>query len=433
MKSGITELSETRRRLDVEIPAADVDAAIDRLARRHRGRARVPGFRPGKVPMRIVRQRFKEDILHDAASDLVPAAVEAALQEHAVTTVDAPDVREISIDEGEPLTFHALFEVMPSIAALDYDALTLRRRPVTPDAGAEERALEQLRRRASRAVPVTDRPLETGDVATLDLIRRAEGGDGGDGGAGRFDEPPQRATVELGSDGNPPGFDDELVGLSVGDSKTFVLTYPEGSAPSELAGRRVTHEVTVREHHRRELPDVDDAFAKSVGDFESLEALKGRIAEDLRREAEIETRRGVRRDLLGQLASRLTAEVPEALVEREIARRLEQVAGAMAQQGMDPRTANVDWNALREEQRAPALEAVRASLVLDEVARREDVSVGDEDVEQELARHAERLGQTPAAVRARLDRDGGVARLAESLRREKAIDLLLSRATIVTA
>ena len=430
MKSGITEISETRRRLDVEIPAADVDAAIDRLARRHRGRARVPGFRPGKVPMHIVRQRFKEDILHDAASDLVPAAVETALEEHGVSTIDTPDVREVSIDEGEPLTFHALFDVMPAITALDYDALTLRRRPVTPDAGAEERALDQLRLRASRVVPVTDRPLETGDIAILDLTRRA---DGADGEAGEFREPQQRATIELGVEGNPPGLDDELAGLAVGESKTFDLTYPEGSAPAELAGKRVTHEVTVREHHRRELPDVDDAFAKSVGDFESLEALKSRIADDLRREAEIETRRGVRRDLLRQLASRLTAEVPDALVERELARRLEQVAAAMAQQGMDPRTANVDWNALREEQRGPSLEAVRASLVLDEVARREDVSVGDEDVERELARHAERLGQTPAAVRARLDRDGGVARLAESLRREKAIDLLLSRATIVTA
>ena len=430
MKSGITELSETRRRLDVEIPAADVDAAIDRLARRHRGRARVPGFRPGKVPMHIVRQRFKEDILHDAASDLVPAAVETALEEHGVSTVDSPDVREISIDEGEPLTFHALFEVMPAITALDYDALTLRRRPVTPDAGAEERALEQLRLRASRVVPVTDRPLQTGDIAILDLTRRA-GGD--DAEAGGFREPQQRATVELGVEGNPPGLDDELAGLAAGDSKTFDLTYPEGSAPAELAGRRVTHEVTVREHHRRELPDLDDAFAKSVGGFESLEKLKARIADDLGREAEMETRRGVRRDLLRQLAGRLTAEVPDALVEREIARRLEQVAAAMAQQGMDPRSANVDWNALRDEQRGPSLEAVRASLVLDEVARREDVGVGDEDVEQELARHAERLGQTPAAVRARLDRDGGVARLAESLRREKAIDLLLSRATIVTA
>ncbi len=430
MKSGITELSETRRRLDVEIPAADVDAAIDRLTRRHRGRARVPGFRPGKAPLHIVRQRFKEDILHDAASDLVPAAVEAALHEHEVSTVDTPDVREVSIDEGEPLTFHALFEVMPTVSGLDYDALTLRRRPVTPDAAAEERALEQLRLRASPAVPVTDGPLEPGDVATLDLTRRAEAGDGG---RDRFEEPRQRATVVLGSEGNPPGFDDELVGLAVGDSKTFELTYPEGSAPVELAGRRVTHEVTVREHHRREIPDLDDAFAKSVGDFESLEALKSRIADDLRREAEIEMRRGVRRDLLRQLASRLTAEVPEALVEREIARRLEQIAAAMAGQGMDPRTADVDWNALREEQRPTALEAVRASLVLDEVARREDVNVSDDDVDQEVARHAERLGQTPDAVRARLDRDGGADRLAESLRREKAIDLLLSRATIVTA
>lgn len=427
MKSGITELSETRRRLDVEIPAADVDAAIDRLARRRRGRARVPGFRPGKVPMRVVRQRFKEDILHDAANDLVPAAVEAALQEHGARTVDTPDVREISIDEGEPLTFHALFEVMPSISGLDYHALTLRRRPVTPDAGAEERALEQLRLRAGRVAPVTDRPLETGDIATVDLTRHAEGGEGD-----RFDEPPQRATVELGSDGNPPGLDDELAGLSVGDSKTFELTYPEGSAPAELAGKRVVHEVTVREHHRRELPDVDDAFAKKVGDFESVEALKTRIAGDLRREAEIEMRRGVRRDLLRQLASRLTAEVPEALVEREIARRLEQAAAAMARQGVDPRKANVDWNALREEQRASALEAVRASIALDEVARREEVSVSDDAVEQEVARHAELLGQTPEAVRARLDRDGGVDRLAETLRREKTIDLLLSRATIVT-
>ncbi len=430
MKSGITELSETRRRLDVEIPADDVDAAIDRLARRHRGRARVPGFRPGKVPMRIVRQRFKEDILHDAASDLVPAAVDTALEEHGVRTVDTPDVREISIDEGEPLTFHALFEVMPSITALDYDALTLRRRPVTPDAGAEERALEQLRLRASRVVPVTDRPLEAGDIAILDLTRSADAGDGESGG---FREPQQRATVELGVEGNPPGFDDEIAGLAVGDSKTFELTYPGGSAPAELAGRRVTHEVTVREHHRRELPDLDDAFAKSVGGFESLEKLKARIADDVGREAEIETRRGVRRDLLRQLAGRLTTEVPDALVEREIARRLEQVAAAMAQQGMDPRSANVDWKTLQEEQREPSIEAVRASLVLDEVAKREDVSVSDEDVEREVARHAEKLGQTPAAVRARLERDEGIARLSESLRREKAIDLLLSRATIVTA
>ena len=346
MKSGITELSGTRRRLDVEIPAAEVDAVLDKLTRRRRGRARLPGFRPGKAPLSIVRQRFKEEILHDAANDLVPPAVETALREHGASVVDTPDVRDVSIEEGRPLTFHALFEVMPA-----HHRARLRRpdpaaAPGGPRGGGEERAIEQLRLRASRVVPVTDRAIETGDIAILDLKRRADGG--GDG-AGRVDEPEQRATVELGAEGNPPGFDDELVGLSVGDSKTFELTYPEGSAPAELAGRRVTHEVTVREHHRRVLPDVDEAFAKSAGGFDSVEALKDRIAADLRREADVETRRGVRRDLLRQLSSRLTAEVPEALVEHEIARRVEQVAGAMARQGIDPRTANVDWNALREE------------------------------------------------------------------------------------
>ena len=430
MKAGITELSETRRRLDVEIPAGEVDAAIDRLARRRRGSVRIPGFRPGRAPLRVVRQRFKEDILRDAANDLVPAAVETALRERGLSTVDTPDVQEISIDEGQPLIFHALFEVMPPVTGLDYDALILRRRPATPDAGAEERALDELRLRASRIVPVTGRPLAAGDLATIDLVRRPADGGGEPAGG---EEPPGRVTIELGAEGHPPGMDAELVGLNVGDEKTFEIAYPVDCLPAELAGRRVVHAVTVREHHRRDVPEADDAFAKSAGGVDTLEMLKSRIADDVRREAEVETRRSVRRDLLRQLASRLTVEVPEALVEREIAGRLEQAAAAMARQGVDPRTARVDWDAVREEQRAPALEAVRAVMALDEVARREDLSVRPEDVDHEVAQYAERLGQTPAAVRARLARDDGVDRLAKSLRREKAIDLLLSRATIVTA
>ena len=170
-----------------------------------------------------------------------------------------------------------------------------------------------------------------------------------------------------------------------------------------------------------------------MGDFDSLVALKSRIADDLRHEAELETRRSVRRDLLRQLGHRLKVEVPDALVDLEVTRRLNDVAAAMARQGTDPRTAGIDWDALREEQRGPALEAVRSALALDEVARREGLGVGDEEVDRELTQLAERLGQTPDAVRARLERDGGGARLQQSLLREKAIDLLLSRATIVTA
>ena len=432
MKAAIIELTETRRRLDVEISAPDVDAAIGRLAEQYRRRAKVPGFRPGKVPVHIARQRFKDDILHDAARDLVPPAVDEALREQAVTPIDTPDVQEVSIDDGQPLTFHALFEVMPSIEGLDYDALTLRRTHVAPDADAIDRAIEELRRRASRLEPVTDRGVDTGDTVTLDLTRRVvrnlEGGP-----ASPSEDRHENVPIELGAAANPPGFDAELTGLQVGESKAFELSYAADHEETELAGTRVSYEVVAKAIHRRLLPDLDDEFARSVGEFDTLEALKTRIASDLQRDAAAEATRGVRHDLMTQLAARVTVKVPETLVDREIERRLEQVATRLAQQRVDLRRVTIDWDALRDEQRAPALEMVRGSMVLDEVARRESLTISDDVVEQELTRYAERLARTPAAVRAQLEKDGGMTRLSEGLRREKAIDFLLSRATIVTA
>ena len=432
MKAAIIELTETRRRLDVEISAPDVDAAIGRLAEQYRRRAKVPGFRPGKVPVHIARQRFKDDILHDAARDLVPPAVDEALREQAVTPIDTPDVQEVSIDDGQPLTFNALFEVMPSIEGLDYDALTLRRTHVAPDADAIDRAIEELRRRASRLEPVTDRGVDTGDTVTLDLTRRVvrnlEGGP-----ASPSEDRHENVPIELGAAANPPGFDAELTGLQVGESKAFELSYAADHEETELAGTRVSYEVVAKAIHRRLLPDLDDEFARSVGEFDTLEALKTRIASDLQRDAAAEATRGVRHDLMTQLAARVTVKVPETLVDREIERRLEQVATRLAQQRVDLRRVTIDWDALRDEQRAPALEMVRGSMVLDEVARRESLTISDDDVEQELTRYAERLARTPAAVRAQLEKDGGMTRLSEGLRREKAIDFLLSRATIVTA
>ena len=432
MKAALTELSETRKRLDVEIPAADIDAAIDRFARRYSRRARVSGFRPGKAPVRLVRQRFKEDILHDVARDLVPRAVDEALREQALTPIETPDVREVSIDDGKPLTFHALFEVLPSVPDLDYDALTLRRTPVTPDADAADRAVEELRRRASQLVPVDDRGAEVGDTVTLNLTNRRVSGP-----AGSPPSPPEdrheNVTIELGSVSNPPGFDTELTGLRVGETKVFELSYPANHAQTELAGARVAYEVELKATHRRVLPDLDDEFARSVGEFDTLEAMKTFVESDLQRQAETETERAVRHDLMTQLASRVTVEMPEALVNREIARRLEQIVTRLAQQGVDPQTAKIDWDALRDEQRAPSLEMVRGSMMLDDVARRESLTISDDDVGRELTRYAERLGRTPSAVRAQLEKNDGIARLAEGLRREKAIDFLLSRATIVTA
>ena len=430
MKAAITGLSETRKRLDVEIPAEQVDESLDRLAQRYGRKAKVSGFRPGKAPLRIIRQRFKQDLLHDVAHDLVPPAVDEALRNEQLTPIETPDVRDVSVDEGQPLRFHALFEVLPSIDDLDYDALTLRRTLVVPDAGATDTALDELRRRASTLEPVTGRPVEAADVVTVDMTRREVGGSDHDAPASPEDRR-DGVTVELGSATNPPGFDDEMIALAVGQSKQFELSSPAGHDQSAPAAAAVAYDVTVRGIHRRVLPDLDETFAQTVGDFETLEALRERITADLRREAEAEADRSARHDLMTQLASRVTVEVPEALVNREVGRRLDQIANRLAQQRVDPRTANVDWETLGRDQRTAAIDAVRGSLLLDEIARRETIAVSDEDVDQEIARFAERLGKTPAATRAQLEKDDGIAALAEGMRREKTVEFLLSRATIV--
>ncbi|MDA1094412.1 MAG: trigger factor [Acidobacteria bacterium] len=433
MKAEITELSETRKRLDVEIPVERVDEALGRLARRYARRAKVPGFRPGKVPVGIVRQRFQQDLLHDVAHDLVPPAIDEALRERDLEPIEAPDVRDVSVDDGKPLTFHAIFEVMPTIGVLDYDALTLRRTPVVPDEAATDKALEAIRRRASRVEPVADRAVESGDIVTMDMTRRGVSDPASTPPAELPAERSEGVTVELGAPANPPGFDDAIAGMAVDETKAFELSYPSDFEQAELAGTTVAYEITVRGLHERRLPDLDDEFAKTIGAFETLSALRERITDDLRREAAAESDRGVRRDLLALLTSRLTVEVPDALVTREVKRRLEQIAHQLAQQRVDPRTANVDWEALREEQRAPALQTVRGSLLLDAIAQRETLTVTDDDIDQEVTRYAEGMGQTPAALRAQLEKNNGLAALAEGLRREKTVELLLSRVTIVTA
>jgi trigger factor len=238
-------------------------------------------------------------------------------------------------------------------------------------------------------------------------------------------------TVDIGAQANPPGFDQELAGLTAGSSKTFDITYPDDYSITELAGTTVKYDVTVKAIRKRFVPPLDDEFAKDLGEFDSLDALRRRVREDLEHEAKQEADREVRADLMKQLASRVQFDLPQGLLDREIDRRVEEFVRRLMDQQIDPMKTNINWEEFRERQRDAASEAVRGALVLDEVARREALAVSDEEVNAEIARYAERTGRTPAAVRARLDKEGGVGRLYSGLRRERAIDFLLSRVTMV--
>jgi trigger factor len=442
MKIELTDVSETRKTLSFEVPAEMVDAEILRVAESYGRTARVPGFRQGKVPVKVVRQRYKDQILSDVTHELIPRVVGAALRERTLHPVVAPEVKNIKLDEGQPLSFVADIEVLPVIEPGAYTGITLRKAPAVVAAGAVDQALDELRNRAAKWIPVEDRAAGAGDSLLLDLTRtvhpapRVSSGDDAPAGAVAADvmpDPLQNVTIELGVPSNPPGFDDHLTGLAVGGQKAFTVTYPVDYQMPELAGATVDYDVTLKGIRRRDLPALDDDFAKEVSEFDTLDALRVRVEDDLRHQAARDADHQVRHDLLQDLAARLPGEVPEALVEREVERRLEDLVRRLMEQGIDPMKANIDWRDLRTRQRQGAESSVRSTLVLDEIARRESIAAAEADVEQEIARFAERSGRTPAAVRAHLEKEDGLDHIYAGIQREKTMTWLLDKAIIANA
>jgi len=421
MKTEVVDVNATRKNVRVEIPSDVVTAEIDRIARDYSRKARVPGFRPGKTPPRVIKQRFKDQILHDVAHDLIPRAVDNALRENGFEAVDTPDVRDVNIEEGQPLTFTASFDTVPPFDPGDLSTIAYRRASSAITDEAVGLSMQRLRERAGRYEPVEGRGIEHGDTAVLDLERREPNG---------TSDKHTDVNIELGAKANPPGFDEQLLGLEVGATKSFDIHYPDDYAITELAKTDVSYTVTVKAIKRRVLPELDDEFAKDMGEFDTLVGLKARVREDLEHEAKHAAEREDRAELMKQLATRLPFEAPPSMVEREVDRRLEEFARRLIDQQIDPRQAGIDWNAFRESQREVAREGVAAALVLDAIIRREHIEVSDDEVEREVARYAERTGRTPTAVRAALEKEGGLSRVSAGLRREKAVEFVLGRANV---
>lgn len=420
MKTELTDVSETQKTLTIEIPADVVDAEIARVAKDYSKQAKIPGFRPGKVPTAVVKQRFREQILHDVMHDLVPRAVDAALQERGIEPVDTPDVKHVDVKEGQPLTFTAAIETVPSFDPGTLSTLTASRPATTIADQAVDDALQRLRERGAKHESVDGRPVTDGDTVVLDISRTGTDGE---------TDTHADVSIELGSSANPPGFDANLVGLNPGDQKTFSVHFPEDYGVKEMANTDVSYSVTLKSIRHKVLPELDDEFAKDLK-LDSLAALRDQVRADLEEEAAEHSLRHVRSEILKQLSDRLNFEPPASMIEREIDRRLEEFARQLMQQQIDPRQAGIDWAQFREAQRDAARAAVASALALDEIAKRDQIAVSPEDLEKEIEKFALRAGRTPAALRAQLEKEGAVSRLAAGLRREKALEHAMSQASI---
>lgn len=430
MKTEIVDVSPTRKELKIEIEAEAVKASYNSVSARYAKMASVPGFRPGHAPVSVVRTRFKDEIRSEVLRELVPEAINGAINENALDVIGEPDVH-LDNTEGldkigeQPISVHVHVEVWPQIELGEYKGMEAARRtrPVTDE--DVKRVLEGLREQSAALQPVEDRAAEAGDTVTVDFN-------------GKFVAEPEAedinvedVDVELGGENVQSEFTENLLGTRADDERTFMVKYPEDFTSKGLAGKEVNYTAKVTGVRLKVLPELDDDWAKSLSEeFESLDTLRQKVRENLEERARAEAENHLTGDLMRQLVDAHPFEVPETFVEQQINQNLEMVVREMLGRGVDPRTQELNWEGVRESMKEQSARDVRGSILLDRIAEAEKIEVTNEEVAAEIAEYAEATKQTPEQVRAALTKQGGERSIAERLRNRKALNLILENARV---
>ena len=413
-----------RRELELEIPAEEVSKAMERVAKDFARLAAVPGFRKGKAPIALIRRKFADDIKGEVLQSLVPEKVEKAVVEQKFQPVSQPQIDQLDFNEGQPLKFRAVFEVLPEFELGSYKGLDLEMPSVDITDEDVTKTLEDMRERSATFAPVEGRAVEKGDYAQVKLNGTPEG----------EGEPLQADSVlcHVGAEETMEPFTENLTGASIGDHKKFDVDYPADYPDPKLAGKKYHYEVEVLGVKNKKLADLNDDFAKDVSDAQTLDELKTKVREGLEHQRDHKHKDLLREKVLGELVKLHDFPVPDSLVQHQMDVRLERVVRSLAQQGVDPRAVNLDWVALRGRQQDKAKDDVKAELIIDRIATAESIDVTDEEVEHELEHLASHSGESAEAIRARLTKQGALDRMKAKLRSDKTLDWIGQNANVKT-
>jgi trigger factor len=423
-----------KREIELEIPAENVQKATEKVARDIARVARIPGFRPGKAPVTLIRRRFAQDIEGEVVQSLVPEYLEKALDEKKLVPVTRPEVDKVEFKEGEPLKFRAVFEVLPEFELGDYKNLDVNVEAVEVGDAQVDKALDEMRDRAATFVPVEGRAAKDGDYAVIKLMGTPVGGG----------DPVQADSIlcHIGAEETLESFTENLRGASTGETKRFRSEYPKDYPDAKLAGKTYDYVIEVLGIKEKKLPELNDEFVKDAmagqaqgserNGITTLAELRQKIRQNLDAAKEQRESAQAREKILELLVKRHDFPVPEALIENQLDVRLERVVRSLVAQGVDPRAVDVDWVSLRRRQHDRAVDDVKAELLLDRIATTEKIEATDEDVEKEIAAVAERSGESATALRARLTKQGALDRMKSKLRSDKTIEWLYRTAHIET-
>lgn len=414
---------ECTRELVLDVPADDVAKAFRTVTRNYRKYAKLPGFRPGKVPESVIKRRFASEIRKEVIDSLLPERFSSGVRDLGIHPVGQPQVTELTIEEDQPLHVKAVFEYLPEFSIEGYEDVAVEKPSVEITEEEFSREMTELRESRATIEPVEeDRPLKDGDWAQISYS-----GNVADDPAA----PPilgEDSLVEVGGKDTVDAFTQVLRGSKPGQELKAEVIYPADYPEAKLRGKTVAYEVTVKAIKKRTLPELNDDLAKELGNYESLAQLENAVREHManrkRRSVQAETKDR----LFAALVEKFQFPVPESLVQDQIDARLERGLRALAAQGMNPeQMRKLDFGRLRTAQRDSAIAEVKANILLDRIAQKEGVTVSDEDLDKEVHLAALQSQEPYETLRQRLTENGGLARIREQLKREKTASLLYER------
>jgi len=437
-------LGECEREISVDIPADVVSGELDSFVVRYQKMARVPGFRRGKTPAGLVRRRFADELKQEVVESLVPKFFREEVQKQGFSPISQARITDVHFEDGEPLRFKAVFEVMPKIELSAYDDLKAEKGDTSVNEEEVERELQSLREnQASYSSVDEDRGLQDGDFAQASFtgtpIEKQSSGlvdPAGNPISSAEEAKPTGAQpahmddvlIDIGGTNTVKEFSENLRGAKAGDERTFTISYPEDAQDKRLAGKTLEYKVQIKGIKRKQVPELNDEFAKELGEFKSVDELRTRIREQLEAQKKHEIEHAAKDKLVEELVRRNQFPIPESLVEQQVTSRLERGFRALAAQGMRAEDLRkMDVGRLRIAQRDAATREVKASLILEKIAEKENIQASDAELDTEVERFAAQSRQPVEAVRKKLTDDGALDRIRERIRNEKTLDFLYQR------
>lgn len=408
---------DCKRSLEIEIPLEQVEQAAERVTNSIKQRARIPGFRPGKAPTNIIKTRFESEIRSEVLDLLLPQAFRDRVEKEELKVVGAPDVSDLHYEPGQPIRFKADFEIAPEFELGEYRGLPVKyEEPQVIDDELEKR-IEAMRERKAEYVNLDPRPIESGDYVSVELKSLA----------GLAEPIEHELQLQVGGEETLPEFNENLIGANPGDVKEFDVTYPEEYGQERLAGRTVRFQLTPKVVRKKELPELDDEFARDLGDYQTLDELKEAVRKSIFSEKQYTAQQAAKEEIIDKLVDSSEFPIPEAYVDRQIEHQVRIQLRELAGQGVDPNNLKLDWAKVKEKQKDKAVRSVKASLLLEKISEKEGISATKDEVDREIQRIARQEHEAVPVTRARLEKDGALGRIASHIQTEKTLQFLFEQ------